>query len=111
MLCARYRVCDFKRAQFDGGVLGEIVAKEITVTNQLGLHARPAALVVKATTRFKSQVFLIKDGTRINAKSIMGVMMLAAEFGSIIEIEAEGVDAQAAVEAVAAVFEGKFGEE
>lgn len=91
--------------------MGEIVTKEIKVTNQLGLHARPAALVVKATTRFKSEIFLVKDGTRINAKSIMGVMMLAAEFGSTLEVEAEGVDAQEAVLAVAAVFEGKFGEE
>ena len=91
--------------------MGEIVIKEITVLNQLGLHARPAALVVKATTAFKCQVFLIKDGTRVNAKSIMGVMMLAAEFGSTIEIEADGEDAQAAVDAVAAVFELRFGEE
>ena len=91
--------------------MGEIVIKEITVLNQLGLHARPAALVVKATTAFKCQVFLFKDGTRVNAKSIMGVMMLAAEFGSTIEIEADGEDAQAAVDAVAAVFELRFGEE
>lgn len=91
--------------------MGDIVTKEITVTNQLGLHARPAALVVKATVAFTCEVFLIKDGTRINAKSIMGVMMLAAEYGSTLEIQAEGVDAQAAVDAVAAVFELKFGEE
>ena len=81
------------------------------MVNRLGLHARPAALVVKATTSFNSEIFLVRDGTRINAKSIMGVMMLAAEFGSTLIIEAEGADAQAAVEAVAAVFEGKFGEE
>jgi phosphocarrier protein HPr len=91
--------------------LGDIVTREITVKNQLGLHARPAALVVRATTPFKSQIFLVKDGTRINAKSIMGVMMLAAEFGSVLEVEAEGADAEAAAEAVVAVFEGKFGED
>jgi len=86
-------------------------AKEIKVTNRLGLHARPAAMVVRAAGEFDAEVFLIKDGVRINAKSIMGVMMLAAEFGSTIRIEAEGPDAAGAVEAVAAVFASKFGEE
>jgi phosphocarrier protein HPr len=100
-----------KQAQFNGGVVGHIVTKEITVVNQLGLHARPAAMVVKATTLFKSEIFLVRDGTRVNAKSIMGVMMLAAEFGSTLEVEAEGEDAEAAALAVAAVFAGKFGED
>lgn len=83
---------------------------EIQVTNRLGLHARPAAMVVKAASPFQAEVFLVKDGVRINAKSIMGVMMLAAEFGSTVVIEAEGPDAQAAVKAVADTFASKFGE-
>jgi len=90
--------------------LGDFASKEITITNRLGLHARPAALVVKAAGKFEAEMFLIKDGTRINAKSIMGVMMLAAEFDSALTIEAEGPDADLAVEAVAAVFAAKFGE-
>jgi phosphocarrier protein len=91
--------------------LGDFASKEITITNRLGLHARPAALVVKAAGTFEAEVFLIKDDTRINAKSIMGVMMLAAEFGSALTIEAEGPDADLAVKAVAAVFATNFGEE
>jgi phosphocarrier protein len=83
----------------------------ITLTNRLGLHARPSALIVKAASAFEAEIFLIKDELRINAKSIMGVMMLAAEFGSALEILAEGPDAQAAVDAVAAVFASNFGEE
>jgi len=90
--------------------LGDFASKEITITNRLGLHARPAALVVKAAGQFEAEMFLIKDGTRINAKSIMGVMMLAAEFDSALTIEAEGPDADLAVEAVAAVFAANFGE-
>ena len=87
------------------------VSREIKIANRLGLHARPAAMVVKAAAPFEAEIFLIKDGTRINAKSIMGVMMLAAEFGSTLEVWAEGSDAEQAVEAVAQVFASKFGEE
>ena len=84
---------------------------EIKVTNRLGLHARPAALVVRAASPFASEVFLVKDGVRINAKSIMGVMMLAAECGSTLVIRAEGPDASAAVKAVAQAFAQNFGED
>lgn len=86
-------------------------SKVITISNRLGLHARPAALVVKAASAFESEIFLIKDHTRVNAKSIMGVMMLAAEFGSALEILAEGPDAEKAVEGMVAVFASNFGEE
>ena len=86
-------------------------SREIQIVNRLGLHARPAAMVVKAASRFDSEIHLVKDGTRIIAKSIMGVMMLAAEFGSTLTIEAEGSDAADAVAAVADVFASKFGEE
>jgi len=84
---------------------------EIKVTNRLGLHARPAAMVVRAAAPFEAEVFLIKDEVRINAKSIMGVMMLAAECGSTLQIEAEGPDAEEAVKAVAQVFAQNFGED
>jgi phosphocarrier protein HPr len=95
----------------DEGALTTSVSKVITITNRLGLHARPAAMVVKAASQFEAEVFLIKEHTRINAKSIMGVMMLAAEFGSALEILAEGPDAREATDAVAAVFASNFGEE
>jgi phosphocarrier protein len=86
-------------------------SQEITITNRLGLHARPAAMVVRAASQFESEVFLLKDEVRVNAKSIMGVMMLAGERGSTLVIEAVGADARAAVEAVAATFASNFGEE
>jgi phosphocarrier protein len=87
------------------------VQREIEVVNRLGLHARPAAMIVKTAGQYRAEVFLVKEGVRINAKSIMGVMMLAAECGSRLLIEAEGSDAEAAVAAVAEVFRTKFGED
>ena len=88
-----------------------VVKKEITVVNRLGLHARPAAQIVQKASQFKSEIKLSKDGLEVNAKSIMGVMMLAAEMGSTLVIIAEGPDEAAAADAVAQVFAGKFGEE
>lgn len=88
-----------------------VVKKEITVVNRLGLHARPAAQIVQKASQFKSDIKLSKDGLEVNAKSIMGVMMLAAEMGSSIVIITEGPDEQAAAEAIAQVFASKFGEE
>ncbi len=88
-----------------------VVKKQITVTNRLGLHARPAAQIVQKASQFKSEIKLSKDGLEVNAKSIMGVMMLAAEMGSSVVILAEGPDEEAAAEAIAGVFAGKFGEE
>ena len=85
--------------------------KTVTIKNQLGLHARPAALLVKTAERFKSNIFLIRDDLEVNAKSIMGVMMLAAEMGSQFTIRAEGEDEKRAVEAVVSVIEDKFYEE
>jgi phosphocarrier protein len=85
--------------------------KTVLIVNKLGMHARPSAMLVTAAARFRSEVFLTKDGLRVNGKSIMGVMMLAAEKGSEITIEAEGPDEQAAVEAVAEVISSGFGEE
>ena len=88
-----------------------VVKKEITVVNRLGLHARPAAQIVQKASQFKSEIKLSKDGLEVNAKSIMGVMMLAAEMGSTIIVIAEGPDEEAAAAEIAAVFASKFGEE
>jgi len=81
------------------------------IVNKLGLHARPSAQLVSVTSRSQSEVFITKEGLRINAKSIMGVMMLAAEKGSELLIEADGPDEEAAVEAVVQLIQSGFGEE
>jgi len=88
-----------------------LIEKKIQVVNRLGLHARPAAMVVQKASRFKSEIRLVKDEFEVNAKSIMSVMMLAAEKGSFIIIKAWGEDESVAVEEIAKLFEGKFGEE
>jgi phosphocarrier protein len=85
--------------------------KTITIINRLGLHARPAALVVSEASRFESEIHLNKDGLEVNAKSIMGVMMLAAEMGSQILITAQGEDEGEAIQALEALFVSKFDEE
>jgi len=81
-----------------------------SLINREGLHARPAAEFVKLANRFASEVFIRKDDVEVSGKSIMGVMMLAAECGSTVRIRAAGDDAQAAVEALAALVGGGFGE-
>jgi phosphocarrier protein len=86
-------------------------AQDVTVANAYGLHARPAAEFVKLANTFKSEVLVAKDGLEVNGKSIMGVMMLAAEKGSTLSIRAIGVDAETAVEALVALVERGFGEE
>lgn len=86
-----------------------MVEKLATVTNTLGIHARPATLLVQSASRFECDIFLSKgDVSRINGKSIMGVMMLAAEQGAEVLVEAEGSDAEAAVEAIAELLCGDF---
>ena len=82
----------------------------IVVSNKLGLHARASAKLTKLAGSFKSDIHLSRNGRRVNAKSIMGVMMLAAGMGVEIEIEAEGVDEQQAVDALRGLVEAKFGE-
>ena len=81
------------------------------ITNKRGLHARASAKIVEAAARFQSEVTIIKDGTRVNARSIMGLMMLAASLGSDIGVEADGPDQDAAMTAMLALIEAKFGEE
>lgn len=85
--------------------------KQIKIINKLGLHARPAALLVQKANKFKSEITLEKEGQRVNGKSIMGVMMLAAEQGSILTISAQGEDEVQAVEALIEIVQSKFGEE
>jgi phosphocarrier protein HPr len=86
-----------------------MVQRTVVVTNPLGIHARPAVLVVRTASAFKSEIFFSKGDIRgVNGKSIMGVMMLAAEKGSAITVEAEGSDAEAAVAAVAELLQSNF---
>lgn len=84
--------------------------REVKILNKLGVHARPAAEIVKAAGKFKSSITIVRDDLEVNAKSIMGVMMLAAEFGAVITLRATGDDAEAAVDALAGVIAAKFGE-
>jgi phosphocarrier protein HPr len=89
-----------------------MIKKEVTIKNKLGLHARPASLFVKTAGRFESTIKIEKDGIEVNGKSIMGVMMLAAEKGSTITILAEGNDEKEAIEALEElIIERKFDEE
>jgi phosphocarrier protein len=87
-----------------------MVERRVTVVNSHGIHARPAAEIVKAAARFVSNITLIRDDLEVNGKSIMGVMMLAAECGAELVIRADGDDAEQAVEALAALIAGHFGE-
>ena len=86
------------------------IEKTFTIVNSLGLHARPAAMVVQTANRFRSEVQFEKDGLQINAKSIMGVLTLAAGRGSAVLVSCEGPDASEAMAAIARVFETGFGE-
>lgn len=85
-----------------------MVTKELTVVNESGIHARPAALIVETATKFKSNVFFHKDGMRANAKSIMNIMLLAAEPGAVIRVETEGPDEADALDAIETLFVSRF---
>ena len=80
------------------------------ISNKLGLHARASAKLTKLAGGFRSEIHLARNGRRVNAKSIMGVMMLAAGLGTEIEVETEGEDEAAAMAAIVALIEDKFGE-
>ena len=82
----------------------------VKISNKLGLHARASAKLSKLAGSFRSEVSLSRNGRRVNAKSIMGVMMLAAGLGAEVEIETEGEDADAAMAALRALIDDKFGE-
>jgi phosphocarrier protein len=88
-----------------------VTEAELLIRNQLGLHARACALFVKTAARFQSQVLVSRDDLEVNGKSIMGVMMLAAEEGSTIRVRASGADERAAVEALRELVDGRFGGE
>ncbi len=87
-----------------------MIKSSITISNKLGLHARASAKLTKLAGGFRSEIHLSRAGRRINAKSIMGVMMLAAGLGSEIEIENEGPDEQEAMTALRELIDAKFGE-
>ena len=87
------------------------ITKELIVINKLGIHARPAALFVKTANRFECDIFVEKDGEKVNGKSIMGLMMLAAGPGSRLIIEADGHDAAKAVAEIELLIKRKFDEE
>lgn len=84
--------------------------RDITIINRLGLHARAAAKLVSTATGFDSEIFVERNGQRVNGKSIMGVMMLAASQGVQITLEANGADEQQALDALQALILDKFGE-
>jgi phosphocarrier protein HPr len=88
-----------------------VIEEKIRITNKLGLHARPAAMLVRTAGQFESDVTIAKDDMEVNAKSIMGVMMLAAEKGSTLTIRAEGRDQEKAVKAIVALVESRFDED
>jgi len=87
-----------------------MIRRTVTISNKLGLHARASAKLTKLAGGFQSEVFMTRSGRRVNAKSIMGVMMLAAGMGAEVEIEIEGTDEQTAMDAIVALIADKFGE-
>ena len=87
-----------------------MIRKTIRISNKLGLHARASAKLTKLAGSFRSEVFMSRNGRRVNAKSIMGVMMLAAGLGTDVEVETEGADEAEAMDALVALIDDKFGE-
>jgi phosphocarrier protein len=87
-----------------------MVERTVQILNKNGLHARPAAEIVKLAAKYRSEITISRDGTEVNGKSIMGVMMLAAECGASILLRADGEDAEQAIDAIATLIANKFGE-
>src|SRR6185436_10975362 len=87
------------------------VEKDIAIINRLGLHARPAAMFVRISSRYRAEVWVSKEGEEVNGKSIMGLMMLAAGQGSKLKIRCEGPDADRAMEELEALISAKFNED
>ena len=87
-----------------------MISREFRINNRLGLHARPSAQLTQVAGKFASEVYIAKNGRRVNAKSIMGVMMLAAGPGSTVTVDAEGPDEEQAMEAIGALIASRFGE-
>jgi phosphocarrier protein len=90
---------------------GDFLTRELTITNKSGIHARPAAMFVKVAARYGCDIFVEKDGEKINGKSIMGLMMLAAGPGSKVTLHVKGADAVAALEELEGLVKRKFDEE
>lgn len=88
-----------------------MLEREVQILNQLGLHARASAKLTQTAGRFASDVWLARDGRRVNGKSIMGVMMLAAAKGTTLKLEVDGPDEQEAMAALTTLIADKFGEE
>jgi phosphotransferase system HPr (HPr) family protein len=88
-----------------------MIEKDIIIKNKTGLHARPAAIIVQRANKYHADIFLEKDGDKINAKSIMGVMMLAAAEGAALKIIADGEDEMVAVETISALLESDIDDE
>jgi len=88
-----------------------MLENEFIIKNKLGLHARPAALLVQCAAKFKSKIKIVKDGQEVDGKSIMGLMTLAASIGTSLKIVADGEDEKEALAAMKALIEGGFGEE
>jgi phosphocarrier protein HPr len=87
-----------------------MIKKNVTITNRLGLHARASAKLTATAAKYQSGVWIARNGRRVNAKSIMGVMMLAAGLNSTVELETEGADEADAMAAIEKLFADKFGE-
>jgi phosphocarrier protein len=87
-----------------------MISRDFKISNRLGLHARPSAQLTQVASRFHSDVYISREGRRVNAKSIMGVMMLAAGPGSTVSVEASGADEESAVAAIGALIDSRFGE-
>jgi phosphocarrier protein len=87
-----------------------MIRKQVTIVNKLGLHARAAAKLVTCASRYQSQILLERNGQRVNGKSIMGVMMLAASQGTELTLELDGADAEPALAALEALIAERFGE-
>ena len=87
-----------------------MLLQDVEITNKLGLHARASAKLTQAAGQFQSAIWITRNQRRVNAKSIMGVMMLAAAKGCVIQLEADGLDEQVAMTTMVALFEAKFGE-
>ncbi len=88
-----------------------MIVQEFTIKNRLGLHARASARLVQTANRFRSEVFISKEGEEVNGKSIMGILMLAAAIGAKIEVRVSGDDAAEAFAAISQLIEDKFGED
>ena len=87
-----------------------MIRKTLVISNRLGLHARASAKLTKLASAFECEIFMSRNGRKVNAKSIMGIMMLAAGVGTEVELETEGPDEQAAADALSSLVADKFGE-